>query len=45
MDEFFFDSMMMTTKTTCDADNVDIGGGNTVLEAQFLLDETDLNSR
>ena len=42
MDEFFFDSMMMTT--TCDADNVDIGGGNTVLEAQFLLDETDLQS-
>ena len=44
MDEFFFDSMMMTMKTTCDADNVDIGGGNTVLEAQFLLDETDLQS-
>jgi hypothetical protein len=39
MDEFFFESTMTMT-----CDDVDIGGGNTVVEAESLLDEKFLQS-
>ena len=42
-DEFFFDSIMKMTCDAAAADNVDIGG-NTVVEAESLLDEKVLQS-